>query len=147
MLCIFWYRYLIVTSLFKSVGLSFPVSSLGIVFCYSEIRFCQPPPPFHLRILRFHPCYRCGELNSYFFFFCELLIKFHGAIRLLFIYIRSLACALWTLLLPSKLVQFSSVQFIQFHQIHYKSERPTGYRTSHSAIYVQILILKIQITK
>jgi hypothetical protein len=40
-----------------------------------------------------------------------------------------------------------SVQFIQFHQIHYKSKRPIGYRTSHSAIYVQILILKIQITK
>ena len=33
-------------------------------------------------------------------------------------------------------VQFSLVQFIQFHQIHYKSKRPTGYRTSHSAIYM-----------
>ena len=40
--------------------------------------------------------------------------------------------------------QFSSVQL---HQIHYKSNGPTGYRTSHSAIYVQILMLKIQITK
>jgi len=39
---------------------------------------------------------------------------------------------------PHKLstVQFSSFQFIQFHQIHYKSKRPTGYRISHSTIYI-----------
>ena len=36
----------------------------------------------------------------------------------------------------------SSVQFIQFHQIHYKSKRPTGYRISHSTIYIQILMRK-----
>ena len=42
---------------------------------------------------------------------------------------------------------FSSVQFIQFHQIHYKSKRPTGYRTSHSAIYIQILMHKDSIYK
>jgi len=35
---------------------------------------------------------------------------------------------------------FSSVQFIQFHQIHYKSKRPIGYRISHSTIYIQILM-------
>jgi len=29
-----------------------------------------------------------------------------------------------------------SVQFIQFHRIHYKSKRPVRYRTSHSAIYI-----------
>jgi len=39
-------------------------------------------------------------------------------------------------------VQFSSVQFIQFHQIDYKSKRPIGYRISHSIIYIQILMHK-----
>ena len=37
-----------------------------------------------------------------------------------------------------KSLNISSVQFIQFHQIHYKSKRPIIYRTSHSAIYIYI---------
>jgi hypothetical protein len=37
-------------------------------------------------------------------------------------------------------VQFSSVQFIQFHQIHYMSKRTTGYRTSHYNIYIHTRI-------
>jgi len=34
---------------------------------------------------------------------------------------------------------------MQFHQIHYNSKRPTGYRTSHSAIYVQIFMHKYSV--
>jgi len=30
---------------------------------------------------------------------------------------------------------FSSVQFIQFHQLHYKSKRPSGHRISCSTLY------------
>jgi len=41
----------------------------------------------------------------------------------------------------------SSVQFIQFHKIHYKSVRPVGYRTSHNAICVKILMHKDSIYK
>jgi len=37
--------------------------------------------------------------------------------------------------------------FIQFHQIHYKSKRPTSYRTSHSTIRTQILMQKYLIYK
>ena len=35
--------------------------------------------------------------------------------------------------------QFSSVQFIQFHQIHYKSTRPSGYRISRSKIFQTLM--------
>jgi hypothetical protein len=37
-------------------------------------------------------------------------------------------------------VQLSSFQFIQFHQIHYKSKRITRYRTCHYNIYLYIYI-------
>jgi hypothetical protein len=40
---------------------------------------------------------------------------------------------------------FCSVQFIQFRQIHYKSNRPIGYRISHSTVYIQILMHKVSI--
>ena len=43
-------------------------------------------------------------------------------------------------------LQFNSIQFIQFHQIHYKSKRPNGYRISHSKLY-QTLMHKDSIRK
>jgi len=32
------------------------------------------------------------------------------------------------------IIQFSSIQFIEFHQIHYKSKRPIEYRISGSTL-------------
>ena len=30
---------------------------------------------------------------------------------------------------------YNSIHFIQIHQIHYKTKRPTGYRISHNTLY------------
>jgi hypothetical protein len=42
---------------------------------------------------------------------------------------------IYNIQLKKYLIQFNSIQFIQFHQIHYKSKRPIGYRISHSTLY------------
>ena len=36
-------------------------------------------------------------------------------------------------------LKFNSIQFIQFHQIHYKSKRPNGYRIRHSKLHQTLM--------
>ena len=53
---------------------------------------------------------------------------------------------LYLCILVPNICLYSCIKFIQFHQIHYKSKRPTGYRISRNALY-QTLYIKINSTK